>query len=96
MESKLFKFCAIFIISVGVASPAIAEEQSRDLKNQRYEIISIKRDVASGTNIRTVNSTMMLDVQTGKNWILDEVKGRWVPVGYHNELSGEDATLTPK
>lgn len=92
----MYKFYGVLIISMGLTSPVFSDATTPIENNQRYEIVSIKRDVASGTNIRTVNATMMLDRLTGKNWILDEIKGRWVPVGYHNKLSGNDATLVPQ
>lgn len=72
--------------------PAVAQAANGD---GRYDIVNIKRDVDDGKGLRTVNGTMMIDTSTGRTWILDEQRGRWIPVGFREAQPSSDVTITP-
>jgi len=83
-------------ILVGIAMGWSATTSANAADNERYQIVPIKRDVSDGKANRTVNGTMMLDGLEGRSWILDEQKGRWIPVGYRAAKPSSDVTLIPK
>ncbi len=89
MIKVLASLCALAIFVFMVPNHAMAAE------NERYQIVNINRDVPDGKVNRTVSGTMMLDSETGRSWILDEQKGRWIPVGYRNVKPSSDVTLIP-
>jgi len=80
----------LMLLTVSIGSNAAFAAE-----NGRFQIINIKRDVVVGKQSSTVSGTMMLDTASGQSWILDEKKGRWVPVGYRNAKPSADVTLTP-
>lgn len=89
MVRKITWVMAFMLIAIMAPIDAFSAE------NERYQIVNIKRDVQEGKENRTVSGTMMLDGTTGRSWILDEQKGRWIPVGYRNVKPSADVTLTP-
>ena len=83
-------------IAVGfIVASQLMNSEVRAADAGGYDIVVIKRDVGSGKDARTVNGTMMLDRDSGRSWILDEQKGRWVPVGYLTAKPASGVALTP-
>jgi len=35
------------------------------------------------------------DIDAGRSWVLDEERGRWVPVGFRAAKLGNDVTVLP-
>ncbi|MAO55916.1 MAG: hypothetical protein CMM61_09470 [Rhodospirillaceae bacterium] len=78
-----------FLLCLWAGGPAWADDDGR------FRIINIKRDIDGDKGPRTVNGTMMVDSRTGRSWILDEERGRWVPVGFRAAKLGNDVTVLP-
>lgn len=90
--SMRFKRLMVFAAAAALFLPAVAIAADDD---GRYGIVNIKRDVDDGKGLRTVNGTMMIDTSTGRTWILDEQRGRWIPVGFREAQPSSDVTITP-
>lgn len=83
------------VLSLAMAAAILMPVAAVADDDGRYRIVNIQRDIQSGSEYQTVHGTMMVDSQTGKSWILDEQKGRWVPVGFRAPNLGSDVTVTP-
>ena len=77
-------------VSAWATDPAWADDDEG-----RYRIVNIKRDIDADKGPRAVNGTMMIDSKTGRSWVLDEERGRWVPVGFRAAKLGNDVTVLP-
>jgi hypothetical protein len=80
---------AALLFCLWAAESALADDDGR------FRIVNIKRDIDGDKGPRTVNGTMMVDSRTGQSWILDEERGRWVPVGFRAAKLGNDVTVLP-
>ncbi len=85
--------CAMALTAaMALAMPGVVQASD----DGRYRIENIKRDIEAGSDYRTVNGTMMVDSATGKTWILDEQRGRWIPVGFRAPNLGTDVSVSPE
>jgi hypothetical protein len=85
----------VYSVAIGITMAASLPAAAIAADDGRYRIENIQRDIADGNGYRTVNGTMMVDTVTGRTWILDEQKGRWVPVGFRAPNLGSDVTVSP-
>lgn len=89
--AQFFVFVLVLpVLSLFAPTNAFADDEGR------YRIVNIMRDVGDTKNTQVVNGTMMVDSETGRTWILDEERGRWIPVGFRAPNLTSDVTLTPK
>ncbi len=85
----------ISALIVGMATAVVMPRIADANEDGRFRIVNIQRDIQDGSDYQTVNGTMMVDSQSGKTWILDEQKGRWIPIGFRAPNLGSDVTVTP-
>ena len=86
----------VCVMALAVAMVLVVPGMAYASDDGRYRIENIKRDIEGGSDYRTVNGTMMVDSATGKTWILDEQRGRWIPVGFRAPNLGSDVSVSPE